>query len=138
MVAGPRNHFVIHEAGILDSGLLLATAGGLFIGSHTFLRKLFSAFSLAVVPEQCQFRSLNVLERLPFTQEFAPVRRVLFILGSHRVEDSCLSPRAGLFSASMLSSVLVSRETIVLSQLPLRRPSSRLFPPWKALATESQ
>src|SRR5260370_36047310 len=28
-----------------------------------------------------------------------PVRRVLFILGSHRVEDSCLSARAGLFSA---------------------------------------
>src|SRR5258708_12383875 len=34
-VAGPRNHLVIDKAGILDSSLLLATAGGLFIGSHT-------------------------------------------------------------------------------------------------------
>jgi hypothetical protein len=39
MVAGPRNHFVIHNAGILDSGLLLATDDGLFIGSHTVPRK---------------------------------------------------------------------------------------------------
>src|ERR1700686_1830482 len=38
----------------------------------------------------------------------------------------------------MLSSALVSRETIVLSQPPLRRPSFRLFPRWKALATETQ
>ena len=114
MKSDPRNHCVIHEAGILDSGLLLATAGGLFIGSHTFLKKLFSAFSLAVVPEQCQFRSLNVLERLPFTQEFAPVRRVLFILWSHCGEDSCVSARTGLFSVQMLSSALVSRETAVL------------------------
>jgi hypothetical protein len=30
---------VIHKAGILDSGLLLATDDGLFIGSHTVPRK---------------------------------------------------------------------------------------------------
>jgi hypothetical protein len=31
-VSGPRNHFVIHKAGILDSGLFRGTAGELFIG----------------------------------------------------------------------------------------------------------
>jgi hypothetical protein len=28
MLAGPGNHLVIHKAGTLDSGLLLATGGG--------------------------------------------------------------------------------------------------------------
>ena len=46
----------IHKAGILDSGLLLATAGGLFIESHTVPRKLFSASTLSRGSgiEQCQ------------------------------------------------------------------------------------
>ena len=45
-IAAPRNHLVIHKAGILDSGLLLATGGGLLIGSHTVPRKPFSPSSL--------------------------------------------------------------------------------------------
>ena|SRR5580693_2253196 len=76
-------------------------------------------------------------EALSSVENSGSVPKPNFILGSHRVEDRSLSAHAGLFSA-MLPSVLVSRETIVLSQLLLRRPSSRLFPSRKALATETQ
>src|ERR1700676_2167784 len=68
------------------------------------------------------------------TRRFSPMR-----LRSHRVEDSCVFARAGSFSAQMLSSVLVARETIVLSQLSLRGLSFWLLPSWGSLATvESQ